>query len=383
MSFLDRPQQTRGRRVLFQVHVWTGLVVGLYAIFIGVTGSALVFRSTLQQRTYPALFASRRAGTALAPAETVIASLTRQFPGYRFSGFEYPSSRRGSFLAYLANGDELHTVFLDAERGTVIGELPRDGWIQRLQDLHFTFLAGPRGYVLNGIAAACLLVMCLTGVVVWWPGLSRMAQACIVHPGRGWRRIVWELHGAAAIWSVALLIVWCVSGIYFSFPGPFRQATERVVTLAPYPSLQSQPPTSAPPPAPSDLVRTAQSRVPGAQLARFSLPSGQRGTYSVTLARDRHGDGDTSDEVTVYFDRFTGRELATRDQTGRTAGDIFLIWLGRLHVGNFGGTAVKLVWFTGGLVFPLLAVTGAVMWWNRFVRPKLRASNGVNGARVA
>jgi uncharacterized iron-regulated membrane protein len=174
-----------------------------------------------------------------------------------------------------------------------------------------------------------------------------------------------------------------VSGLYCSFPGPFRQATERVVTLAPYPSLQSQPPTSAPPPAPSDLVRTAQLRVPGAQLARFSLPSGRRGTYSVTLARERHGDGDTSDEVTVYFDRFTGRELATRDQTGRTAGDIFLIWLGRLHVGNFGGKAVKLVWFTGGLVFPLLAVTGAVMWWNRFVRPKLRASNGVNGARVA
>jgi NADH-quinone oxidoreductase subunit K len=67
MSFLDRPQQTRGRRVLFQVHVWTGLVVGLYAIFIGVTGSVLVFRSTLQQRTYPALFASRRAGAPLAP----------------------------------------------------------------------------------------------------------------------------------------------------------------------------------------------------------------------------------------------------------------------------------------------------------------------------
>ena len=29
-----------------------------------------------------------------------------------------------------------------------------------------------------------------------------------------------------------------------------------------------------------------------------------------------------------------------------------------------------MVWFAAGLVFPLLAVTGTMMWWNRFVRPR-------------
>jgi uncharacterized iron-regulated membrane protein len=77
--------------------------------------------------------------------------------------------------------------------------------------------------------------------------------------------------------------------------------------------------------------------------------------------------------VTVYFDRFSGRELTTIDQTHQTAGDVFLVWLGRLHVGNFGGWPIKLVWFAAGLVFPLLAASGSVMWWNRFVRPRLRS----------
>src|SRR5947208_1464524 len=140
MSFLRRPQQVLARRLLFQVHVWTGLVTALYAIFIGLTGAALVFRADLEKRAYPALFAQRPDGAALAPPETVLATLAKRFPGYRFSGFDYPSGRRGTFLAYLASGDELRTVFLDAERGDVAGELPRDGWIQRLQDLHFTFL---------------------------------------------------------------------------------------------------------------------------------------------------------------------------------------------------------------------------------------------------
>jgi uncharacterized iron-regulated membrane protein len=207
--------------------------------------------------------------------------------------------------------------------------------------------------------------MCVTGLVIWWPGISRVGQAFTVHVRRGWRRVVWELHGTAGIWTIALLLVWAVSGIYFSFPVPFRSAVERVATLTPYVSLQSGPPGSSPAPAPSDLVRRAQARVPGAQLARVGVPSFERGTYSVTLARVRHGDGDSSDEVTMYFDSYTGAELAVIGQDGRTTGDVFLTWLGRLHVGNFGGSLVKLVWFAGGLVFPLSFLTGVVMWWNR------------------
>lgn len=382
MSFL-RAQQVFVRRLIFQLHVWTGLITGAYALFIGLTGAALVFRADLQRLVYPQFFAPPADHAAMAPPEAIIASLERTFPGYRFSGFDYPNARRGTVLAYLAKNEELRTVFLDAEYARVVGELPHDGWIQRLQDLHFTFLQGQRGYVVNGIGASCLLAMCVSGLVVWWPGLSRVTRAFTVCFDRGWRRLVWELHGAAAIWSVALLIVWSVSGIYFSFPGPFREATERVMALTPYASFESGLPVAgAAAPAPSELLRRAQARVPGAQLARFGVPAGERGTYSVTLARDRHGDADSSDEVTVYFDRYTGAELRVTDQTGRTPGDVFLTWLGRLHVGNFGGRPVQLVWFAAGLVFPLLFVTGVLMWWNRFVRPRVRVADSSN-ARVA
>ena len=330
-----------------------------------------MFRGDLQARAYPQFFAQRARGAPLAEPGVVIASLERGFPGYRFSGIDYPNQRRGTFLAYLAKGDELRTVFLDPVSGRIIGELPHDGWIQRLQDLHFTFLAGQRGYVLNGIGASCLLAMCVTGLIIWWPGMSRVGQALTVHVRRGWRRVVWELHGAAAIWTLALLLIWSVSGIYFSFPLPFRNAVERVTALTPYVSLQSGPPGALPAPAPSDLLRRAQARLPDAEVARIGVPSFERGTYSVTMALERHGDGDSTDEVTMYFDRYTGAELALIDQRGRTAGDVFLTWLGRLHVGNVGGTAVKLVWFTGGLVFPLLVVTGVVMWSSR--RPRAQS----------
>ena len=54
------------------------------------------------------------------------------------------------------------------------------------------------------------------------------------------------------------------------------------------------------------------------------------------------------------------------------AGDVGLFWLSRLHFGRFGGGFVKAVWVVVGLVPATMFVTGALMWWNRVLRHRLR-----------
>src|SRR5690348_8513245 len=51
-----------------------------------------------------------------------------------------------------------------------------------------------------------------------------------------------------------------------------------------------------------------------------------------------------------------------------------LIWLTRLHFGNFGpwDWPLKVVWVIVGLAPALLFVTGVLMWWNRVLRPSAR-----------
>jgi len=59
------------------------------------------------------------------------------------------------------------------------------------------------------------------------------------------------------------------------------------------------------------------------------------------------------------------REGATEAASG---GDLFMKWIGPLHVGSFGGNGVKILWVILALSFPVLAVTGVLMWWNRVGR---------------
>src|SRR5713226_6989816 len=48
-QWVDRPQNLWIRRALFQVHLWTGIAIGLYVLVISVTGSAIVFRNEVYQ----------------------------------------------------------------------------------------------------------------------------------------------------------------------------------------------------------------------------------------------------------------------------------------------------------------------------------------------
>ena len=103
-------------------------------------------------------------------------------------------------------------------------------------------------------------------------------------------------------------------------------------------------------------------------------PSTARAPIQLLLAFKDHGDFDTSDEVLLYFDRYSGRLIGRRDTALQpmSAGDSLMKWIGPLHLGSFGGVGVKVVWSILALSFPTLALTGVLMWWRRVISPVSR-----------
>jgi uncharacterized iron-regulated membrane protein len=355
------------RRVLFQVHLWTGLATGVYVFVVCVSGAALVFRLDLQKALHPHLF-TPGAGPAADPA-TVMAAVHEAYPRDRLAGVDAPTTARPTYLAYVLRGDRFLTVLVDPASARALGELPERSVVRRLQDLHFDLLAGPRGRVANGIGALSLLLMCLTGLVIWWPGLDNWRRSLVVDPTRSWRRITWELHGAAGIWTVAFVMMWAVTGVYFAFPVAFRSAVDALSPLTTSRSLSSDRSMAgaAAPPTWRALIDRARQQMPGRVVARVVVPADDAGAFHVLFAETSPTPVGAALE-SVYLDQHTGEVLAERPRGPRTAGDVVMAWIAPLHVGSFGGAGVKAAWLVLGLTPPLLFVTGVVMWWTRVVR---------------
>ncbi len=354
------------RRRLFQVHLWLGVLAGLYVAVVSVSGAALVFRIDLQRALHPHLFTA--SAGPLADPVAIMESVGRAYPQHRLSGVDAPTTLRPTYLAYVTSANEFRTVLIDPVSTAVLGELPETPALRALQDLHYNLLGGRTGRTINGIGAFVIILLCVTGLVIWWPGARLWHRGFIVDVGR--RRIVWELHRAAGIWSVAFILLSAVTAVSFVFPAGFRAVVNRVSPITAARSPQSTPPpaTVETPTWPQMLDR-ARAHAGGKPVARVVLPFGERGAFLVMFA-DRSPTPAGSELTAIYLDQYTGERLASTTTT-RTWGDAVMSRMTPLHVGGVGGLAGRLMWFVFGLSPAVLYVTGMIVWWRRVVRPRL------------
>ncbi|MGP0072851.1 MAG: PepSY-associated TM helix domain-containing protein [Bryobacteraceae bacterium] len=115
-------------------------------------------------------------------------------------------------------------ILLVSISGSVIvyrNELSKTFFIEWLVKLHENLLAGSTGRLLNGVGGICVTSLCLTGAVIWWPGVKNWRRSLTVSWRAHFARINWDLHSALGFWCFLFILLWGISGIYFSFPHLF------------------------------------------------------------------------------------------------------------------------------------------------------------------
>jgi len=368
--YFRRPQTLPLRQAIFQVHLWVGLLVAIYMVIIGVSGSVLVFRQELAARAIPPHWRELNTNSPV-NISSVIAGLNAVYPGARIVSITAPSSFNPTFVAVVLNHGRL-AVACDPRTGSVLGPVPRPApWLTFVQRLHETLLIRGSGRVWNGAGAAALLLLAVTGLANWWPGVQNWQKALKVNFSFGWRRINFDLHRAAGFWALLPISFWAVSGVYFAWPDEIVQQITRwspVVSAHP-PSVSATPIVGAPRPDFDALVARASIVDPRTKWSEVLFPYSRRAPLEIVVHR---GTGEGREyEDTVYFDPYNGEHLATwRYGVNQSAADWF-IWLqAPLHFGTSWGLVTKTLWASMGLVLPLLAATGWVMYWNRTLRHK-------------
>src|SRR5579871_934401 len=97
------------------------------------------------------------------------------------------------------------------------------GWafMRWLADLHENLMIGGVGRFINGVAAIGVTLLCITGAIIWWPGVKNWRRSLTISRGVRFARMNWELHSALGFWFLAFVLLWGVSATYFSFPRLF------------------------------------------------------------------------------------------------------------------------------------------------------------------
>lgn len=358
---LHHPRKLWIRRALFQVHLWAGILLALYLIVISLSGSILVFQDEIRLAS---LRHARFDPAHIASIRDVTAHAQQRFGASHLTYVGFPQQDNPWWTLYLEDASgKLNLAYADAASGHPLS-LPHRLFIDFVLDLHVYLLAGQTGFIVNCIAGMGLLLLAVTGVVLWWPGIRLWRRALWVSFHRGWKRINYDLHSAIGIWTLAIVSWWGITAIYFLLP---QQVSTLVNAISPLVGMK-QPVAPAPTPgtsvAPLEAILSQVPAISAGHLSGVSLPDAPG--RAVTVYVDRRDPGDFSHRDILTFDGHTGKLLTVWHYgENKSLGDWVLWLMHPLHFGTLWGMGVKILWAFLGLGVAVLSVTGLLMYWNR------------------
>jgi uncharacterized iron-regulated membrane protein len=350
------------RRTLFTVHMWIGLILGIFLAVLGLSGSLLVYDQAIADFVSP----PPRAQTAGMPLSlSMLADTARETAAEK--GLE--GGQMQMFLPQRANealvvrlggispmgnmpgmrreGRGLQ-IFLDPVSGEVLGtsDAVLPPFLTFAHQLHGNFLMGRAGRSqVVGWLGVAMCILGLTGLVLWWPRRGQWRYAFKVRSEAQGLRFHRELHAATGIWMFLVFMAVSFSGVVLAWP-----QTMGVNTPGRPPAVAASDGKRL---GATEAVIAATAAVPGLVPRSITFPASPDQPVSVNYLSNG------AIAATVLIDPYRGKVLAVRD-----ASESFLAWMRPVHQGSLNAVWRFLI-FLSGLAPALFVVTGILMWWKK------------------
>ncbi|CAN7542436.1 PepSY domain-containing protein [Acidovorax sp. LjRoot129] len=355
-------QRTLNR--LFVLHSWAGIVTGLLMFIVCFSGAVVVFKNEIDLWANPSLAQLPRSATP-APLDAVLTQLHTRYPGATVETIALPDAVNPSYFAFVrergAPASTRTKVALRSDTGAVVG--PVDSQLgQYLRMLHVFLFFGPRWIV--GFLGAAMLVLIVTGIVIH---RKILAELFTQRWGRSFRVVMSDLHKSAGIWGLFFHILIATTGAWMGLAPLFEQGYKYVTTssieaAAPKPARKAAGDAAEPVRMQSldALHATAQQAVPGLEARYVSMR--RWGTDTAEASFTGNLDGHLASTARVDTNAATGVPKKVHDP--RTAGFWSLVngLMEPLHFGDFGGLALKWLYFFLGMTPAFLSISGTLIW---------------------
>jgi uncharacterized iron-regulated membrane protein len=346
------------------MHLIVGLVAAVFLVILGVTGAVMVFETELDHLLNAKLYHVVSPGTPLG-LNDLVAKVEGQSPPSRVTALFFAQSPDIAIRATVSRpGGKPQTVTANPYTGEIIGSLgTANPFLSKVHQFHTNLLLGKPGKVITGWGAGLLLVLSLTGIVLWWPG--RIWTVADWKPGR---RANFELHNALGIWTSIFMLIFGFTGLVIHWDQEAAEWIGRLThTPATLPVPQPKLSAGAEPVGVAELYEAAVNAVPEAKVISMMNLGGTRAAVRVgmRLPEDHTPGGRTA----VFLDPTDGAVLLA--QTSRNAPPGFRLarfWNRQWHTGDVLGWPTRIIACLASLALPILALTGPLIWWGKVRR---------------
>ncbi|MEH1835237.1 MAG: PepSY-associated TM helix domain-containing protein [Nostoc sp.] len=356
------------RNIAFFLHRYLGLVAALVLIIVGLTGSLLVFQREIDEFLVSQQFGQVIPQDKPLPIESVLETVKTAYAKQPDLKISSVNTLRDPHLLYSfwlqAPNDKSLQVFVNPYTGIVMGSRNWEetiiGWTFKL---HYQLLAGEIGTIIVGIVAFMLLILSITGIVLW-PGWRKLISGFKIKWNAHPKRVNFDVHKVSGILAAVFLTFIAFTGFCWNFYD-FAKPAIYVATFTPI----IKDPVSKPIPGKSalklsEILQKADAALPGAATTYINLPQKPEEVY--TVGKKQPQETAEYGYSQVYLDQYTGKVLQLQNGLKPTRAEAVMNSFSPLHYGTFWGLPTRILYVFVELSPLILSITGFVMWWYRY-----------------
>ncbi|MDF5733148.1 MAG: PepSY-associated TM helix domain-containing protein [Rhizonema sp. PD38] len=359
------------RNIVFALHRYIGLGVGLIAIIVGLTGSLLVFQSEITTHQKRFQIGSITPKGEMLPIEVVLNTMKKSYasqPDSKLNRVYVPTKPDEPFdVVYVTKNNDWIDNYVHPYTGAVLvnnlNSNPVDRFYKVIYPLHTSLLANDMGNKIVGTVGLLMCILTISGIFLW-PGWRKLRMGFRIKWNAHPKRVNFDIHKVAGMIAAVFLFFTFFTGFCWNF-SEFSEPVIRAITF----SGVKQEPVSQYIPGQSPLklpeqLKIAQAQLPTAELRSVYFPQKPDSALMIRykLPQEKVDYGNSY----VYLDQYNGKVLRVDNFLKPSSlGDRILNSFDALHYGTFGGLPTRILYVFVGLSPFLLLVTGIDMYWHR------------------
>ncbi|MDR2114861.1 MAG: PepSY domain-containing protein [Planctomycetaceae bacterium] len=388
------------RRIVYELHLWLGIISGLILFIVCLSGTLLTFKTEMIQFLEHDRYYVKKDNTAVPKSLEELVLLVEAAEQGKVVRVTIPSANNQAWI-FNVKKEKTNAVKLPAGMpaihamlGTAYLVNPYTGeslgpqrsktymFFMMLTFLHrFLLLDIRTGQIIVGSATLVFLVLVISGLCLWFPSKLRVWKNWLsglsIRTQKGRGRFLYDIHNTLGFYILIPVVIMALTGPIISFTW-YRLVTEQILGAKPFGRVLEKPVSSKTTPTIKqrlkwdDFIDRGNQITTRKGITRLSFP--QSPDESVTFQRIGAGFCNIMATDKIQFDQYTGELLK---------GDLFnqlpfnekiasLIF--PLHNGEIFGTISKMIYFVACLIATSLPITGVILWtrklYSRYFKQK-------------
>ncbi|MBD3560659.1 PepSY domain-containing protein, partial [Planktothrix sp. FACHB-1355] len=331
------------RKLALVLHRYIGVTVGILLIAICLTGSLLVFGNEIDRFLNPQLLQVVPQPERVS-LQYVVNRVNSVYPNLKIDSIDIPQNPTAVYRVWSESKDkQVVFVYVNPYNGSLLGSRLKEKTLMNfLVELHINFLAGEIGSLVVGICGILLLVLCVSGLVLW-TGWRKFIQGFKIRWKAPSKLLNYDIHKVLGMLSVAFLLLIVSTGVAMSFFSQFEQAVYALTsTSLPVVPTKSNPAADRQTLPVDRILQNANKALPVAQTIWVNIPADSTGLYRVgkRFSQDTSLSSASSDSQ-IYVDQYSGKVLRVNTAHKGPLATKILYSLYPLHIGSYGGLGMR------------------------------------------